>query len=124
MATKAAAASQPPRTAALPFLPNELLLKIISHLSPGHSACLGLTCKRLYVLHRELHDSVSLDTRCPTGGSMGPRLYELLEDWHLPGFKYCWCGYQKIRAVVVSFIELWSRKVGRTRSIMSRTDVI
>jgi F-box-like len=91
----------PPVLSSLALLPSELLLKIFSDLDPVYSTCLGLTCKRLYVLHRELHGSVRLETRCHTGRNQGPRLYELLEEWHLPGFEMCWCGHSRVKTARV-----------------------
>jgi len=87
----------------LALLPSELLLKIFSHLDPGNSTCLGLTCKRLYKLHRLLHGSVRLETRCYTAHSPapGPKLYEMLEEWYGPGFEMCWCGHSRVKTARV-----------------------
>jgi hypothetical protein len=92
-----------PAPPTLTLLPSELLLKIFSHLDPGSSACLGLTCKRLYLLHRSLHGSVRLETRCHTALSPapGPKLYEMLEEWYGPGFEMCWCGHSRVKTARV-----------------------
>lgn len=107
-------------------LPSELLLKIFSHLDPGTSTCLGLTCKRLYVLHRSLHGSVRLETRCHTARSLasGPKLYELLEEWYEPGFEMCWCGHSRVkttrvRPVFLFRFSLWSWD-GRDKADVTR----
>jgi hypothetical protein len=80
-------------------LPEELILNIFSYLCPVHSACLGLTCKRFYKHHRELHGRVALDSRCPAKKAWGLKLYDLLEEWHPPGFVYCWCGRSQPMAI-------------------------
>jgi len=41
-------------------LPEELVLKIFAHLGPVSSTCLGLTCKQLYTIHRQIHGRVDL----------------------------------------------------------------
>jgi hypothetical protein len=41
-------------------MPNEILFKIFKDLHPVFSACAGLTCKRLYAIHRHLHGTVKL----------------------------------------------------------------
>jgi F-box-like len=88
-------------TPTLTNLPVEITLHILSYLNPGHSACLGLTCKRLYKLHREIHGNVSLHTRCPVGEGPGLQLLEFLGEWYPPGFRHCLCGFVKIKAVEV-----------------------
>ena len=114
-----APAPAPPVLASLPLLPSELLLKIFAHLDPGNSICLGLTCKRLYLIHRSLHGSVRLETRvvAPLSPSPGPRLYELLEEWHLPGFEMCWCGHSRVRTARVSFSCCFLETFGGRRGV-------
>lgn len=82
-------------------LPHELIIHVYGHLSPGQSACVGLTCKTLYALHREIHGSVPLSSRCTSANAttQGPKLYQLLEEWYPPGFELCWCGHGRLRAV-------------------------
>lgn len=46
-------------------LPTELYLLIFGYLNPIASTCFGLTCRKLYPLHRALHGSVSLATEQP-----------------------------------------------------------
>jgi hypothetical protein len=119
LTSRAAKATTPQSRAppTLSALPTELVLKIFSYLCPGNSACLGLTCKRFYECHRQLHGNVSLKEWCHTDRSLGRRLYELLEEWYLPGFVHCWCGYSTVRAVMVSLVSsyIWiplSKKEG------------
>lgn len=47
-------------------LPNEIILHILQYLHVGESVLFGLTCRRLYALHRRLNSSlISLSTICP-----------------------------------------------------------
>lgn len=49
-----------PRLLRLTNLTREVQLEIFDHLDPVTSACLGLTCKALYAIHRKFHGSVEL----------------------------------------------------------------
>ncbi|KAN0105018.1 hypothetical protein V8E51_010763 [Hyaloscypha variabilis] len=58
----------------LRLLPTEVLLGIFSFLDPVTSACLGLTCTRLYAMHRsqhpkpiDLHLTIDIGERKPAG---------------------------------------------------------
>jgi hypothetical protein len=62
----------PPR---LTTLPPELHLSIFDNLDPVSSACLGLTTKKFYPLHRSAHRKVGLYQ-----GAEQP-LHELLKNW-------------------------------------------
>ncbi|KAG7286357.1 hypothetical protein NEMBOFW57_008666 [Staphylotrichum longicolle] len=59
-------------------LPAEIHYSIMDFLDPIDSACLGLTNKRFYTIHRKLHGTVPLTTR-----RSGPN--ELEWAWHLAG---------------------------------------
>ncbi|PMD47929.1 hypothetical protein L207DRAFT_561314 [Hyaloscypha variabilis F] len=55
-------------------LPTEILLAIFSFLDPVTSTCLGLTCTRLYAMHRsqhpkpiDLHLTIDIGERKPAG---------------------------------------------------------
>jgi hypothetical protein len=65
----------------LATLPTEVHLKIFKHLSPVSSACLGVTCRALYRIHRSLHRRVRLDRDDPDTNA---RLSYLLEYWMTP----------------------------------------
>lgn len=57
--------------ASLLDLPDELLLQIFASLSFQYSACLGLTCRRLYNVHYSIHGTIRLT----------PGLIVLLKKW-------------------------------------------
>ena len=72
----------------LDTLPLELHFKIMSNLDPCNSACLGLTCKRLYAAHSYIHPKTSLfeSTYRTVDGWFFPVevkvfLFELLHGW-------------------------------------------
>jgi hypothetical protein len=55
-----------PPPAYLLGLPNELLLQVLRHLLASESVLLGLTCRRLYVLHRSINPFlIDLGLFCP-----------------------------------------------------------
>jgi hypothetical protein len=63
--------------------PDEVILLIFEKLHPVTSACFGLTCKKLYPIHRSLHGTVGLK-RTVLGtwqGPHSPHLGELLGRW-------------------------------------------
>lgn len=77
----------------LTTLPAELQLAIFKELHPVDSACLGVTCKALYTIHRELHGSVKLDTVYIEQYDYF-RLAVLLRQWG--GRSEYWCFPAKI----------------------------
>jgi len=70
----------PPQAAGLALLdlPAELHFSIMDFLDPIDSACLGLTNKHFYAIHRRMHGTVALTAR-----RNGPN--ELEWAWHLAG---------------------------------------
>jgi len=62
---------RPAPTASLLDLPNEILLQIFVALPPQYSACLGITCRRLYNIHYSVHGTIKLT----------PVLILLLKNW-------------------------------------------
>lgn len=75
-------------------LPNELLLKIHKYLCPVTSACLGVTNRRNYSIHRTLHGTVNLTKQqfFFGGGSVaGISLASYMIDWMPEDMKlYLW----------------------------------
>lgn len=59
------------------ILPTELQLVIFDYLDPVSSACLGITRKKFYGMHRERHGTVDLDSE----GARGGGLWYLLLKW-------------------------------------------
>lgn len=59
------------------LLPPEVHLCIFDLLDPASSACLGVTCKKFYAIHRQRHGSVKLTVK----NTRGKRLYEVLRWW-------------------------------------------
>jgi hypothetical protein len=62
----------------------ELQLEIFKHLDPGTLICFGLTCKRLYAIHREFHGTVKLNHFIwfsDSGGEYATTLGYLLSKW-------------------------------------------
>lgn len=61
-------------------IPAELHLAIFDRLDPVSSACLGLTCKPFYAMHRAFHGVVKLDQYCVLPG-LWVQLGGLLRQW-------------------------------------------
>jgi len=81
-------------------LSSELLLEICTYLDSIHSTCFGLTCKRIYILHKSCHCRVPLSAftyTCPFRyeDSVAQRafticyLYSHLLEWKPLHLKYC-----------------------------------
>ncbi|KUJ19745.1 uncharacterized protein LY89DRAFT_779656 [Mollisia scopiformis] len=71
--------------ATLVTLPPEILLLIFDYLNPAASTCLGLTCKKLYPVHRAIHGIVRLSAPSEPNGFY---LWYLLKDF-FPGLIFC-----------------------------------
>jgi len=56
----------------------EIHLEIFKYLDPVESTCLGLACKEFYPIHRQLHGTVSLQTKTTRNNC----LFSFLRDWH------------------------------------------
>jgi len=87
-------ATSQPSSNFLNRLPNELLLRIMLFLSPEYSACLGVTYRRLYAVHRRLNGTVPLYTPHEFRESWETvdsasllQLCQLLHDWIDPDGK-------------------------------------
>jgi hypothetical protein len=61
--------------------PDEVILLIFEKLHPVTSTCLGLTCKKLYPIHRSLHGTVGLKRTVLGTWQGSPHLGELLGRW-------------------------------------------
>lgn len=72
---------EPSNNPTLVTLPTEIHLLILHHLDLVSSTCLGLTCKKFYPIHRELHGSVEL---CPSGSGIHPLLQRRGTSWSIP----------------------------------------
>ncbi|PMD23573.1 hypothetical protein NA56DRAFT_715998 [Hyaloscypha hepaticicola] len=67
-------------TTTISSLPTEIQLKIIKNLDRVSSVCLGITNKKFYDIHKELHPKVPLiAAHLYTKGGM--RLFGLLKEW-------------------------------------------
>jgi len=83
-------------------LPTELQLIIFENLRSDFSACLGLTCKKFYAMHRAFHGSIPFNTvyPCDCLGDCKERLPEFRQFGHrsqLPILLYLWmhhAGYE------------------------------
>ena len=85
-------------------IPTELLLQIFKFLDAVPSGCLGLTCKRLYFLHKQIYRKVSLDSY-----SMHYpwwTLGELLRQWAGPDLVYSSINDSKFRKRVTKEVIL------------------
>jgi hypothetical protein len=74
----------------LTSLPPELHLKIFSELDGITSICLGLTCKKFYLIHKELHPSF-FNYRIPLSWYFepSPGIDILLKEWYgKAGYKF------------------------------------
>lgn len=75
----------------LETIPNEVLLLLFETLKPTSSACLGLTCRKLYPIHRALHGTVSVKSKVlyrPYVSRDYIYLYDLLDEWVDPTLTY------------------------------------
>jgi len=63
----------------LDTLPSELHIKVVQNLDRVSSVCLGVTNKKFYAIHKELHPKVPLIAAylCPEGGML---LFGLLKE--------------------------------------------
>ncbi|CAG8959750.1 hypothetical protein HYFRA_00001656 [Hymenoscyphus fraxineus] len=114
-------------------LPTELLRRIFHYLNPIFSACLGITCKRLYAIHRELHGTVDLDhwdvcynPRLNPCGHIWKR--DLTHPWvnyqmasPMDGH-FCWAWGQW--AVLSRFLAEWMRKDGYEWFVKRKREVV
>ncbi|PMD60616.1 uncharacterized protein K444DRAFT_629116 [Hyaloscypha bicolor E] len=77
--------TQPPSPfrsiALLDAAPNEIALEIFKYLDPCTSTCLGLTCKKFYAIHTEIHGKASMFYRVQLDGDKYLYLFELLHGW-------------------------------------------
>jgi len=71
--------AQTPTT--LSTLPDEIKLQVFEFLNQVDSACLGLSQKAFYGIHREIHGSVSLEASTTDEEGNVRRLHELLHWW-------------------------------------------
>jgi hypothetical protein len=67
--------------ALLDAAPNEIALEIFKYLDPCTSTCLGLTCKKFYAIHTEIHGKASMFYRVQLDGDKYLYLFELLHGW-------------------------------------------
>ncbi|KAE9382030.1 hypothetical protein N431DRAFT_458571 [Stipitochalara longipes BDJ] len=91
-----AAATSTPKTPTLIALPAELHLEVFKHLEVCTSVCIGLTCKKMWEIHYNIHGKVSLgwlafiheplEVDMPDGRTFD--VGHLIEDWMGP--RYFW----------------------------------
>lgn len=82
-------------TSLLDTVPNEIALEIFKYLDPCTSTCLGLTCKKFYAIHTEIHGKASMFYRVQLDGGEYLYLFELLHGWMNTG-KPCYDIYMPI----------------------------
>ncbi|KUJ18689.1 uncharacterized protein LY89DRAFT_774721 [Mollisia scopiformis] len=71
-------------------IPTEIQLLIFSYLPEGNSACLGLTCKKLYAIHHDNYPKTHSRARCEDSIGRSGHLRS-----YLIGFMgYSWCRRQ------------------------------
>jgi hypothetical protein len=70
-------------TATLSTLPSELHVQIFELLDPDTSACLGLTCTKLYGIHEEVQRRLNKNLLCERLGPFQPssNIPALVETW-------------------------------------------
>lgn len=61
-------------------VPSEVHLELFRHLHRVDSTCLGLTCKKFYNIHRQLHGMVGLG-EWDMSDIHSKQLHMLLKDW-------------------------------------------
>ena len=91
-----------PSALQLTTLPPELHLLILENLRSDFPACLGLTCKMFYAIHRKMHKNVKFDAQypCDCGDVCKERVPECRHFGHrsmLPYLLYDWmnkAGYE------------------------------
>ncbi|RFU25442.1 hypothetical protein B7463_g10896, partial [Scytalidium lignicola] len=91
-----------PRRSHLNDLPPELKLNIIETLDPVSSACLGLSSRKLYPLHRSVHKKVGLYEQSQE--SKVPLAFKL-RDWMPNDYVLDWQGERFVRKERLAELE-------------------
>lgn len=92
-------------------LPNELKLNIMETLDPASSACLGLSSRNLYPLHRSVHNKVGLYEQ--SQGSKVPLAFKL-RDWVPKDYALDWQSEKFVKRDRLAALEA-ERKRERDR---------
>jgi hypothetical protein len=98
-------------------LPFDIHFQILSYLHPIFSTCLGLTCKRLYTIHRSLHSTVRTSDLWLT---VEVELQQLLETWMAPKYTWSWLQERYVKSDELERSD-WRCRAESRRSLVDST---
>lgn len=91
----------------LSSLPPELQLEIFERLHAVSSACLGLTCKKFYAIHWNIHGKVQIFDMEP----LTPELRTRKHEFSVPGDRIFERGYFRLHHI----LDPWMLRAGYVR---------